>query len=110
MKSLLDEMANHDTEIRDILGDTLGVFTELYSPYLAGFSATECEEIKNSITSDMFMQSATQSNAAVKKAAEDYRKGQVKAQLFQALERQNRRNKESESMVCKVSDSYTLPH
>ena len=75
-------MANHDTEIRDILGDTLGVFTELYSPYLAGFSATECEEIKNSITSDMFMQSATQSNAAVKKAAEDYRKGQVKAQLF----------------------------
>lgn len=82
VKSLLDEMANHDTEIRDILGDTLGVFTELYSPYLAGFSATECEEIKNSITSDMFMQSATQSNAAVKKAAEDYRKGQVKAQLF----------------------------
>lgn len=82
MKSFLEEMINHNTEIRDILGDTLAIFIEVYSPYLTGFSDTECEEIKNSITSEMFTASSTVSNAAVKKAADDYRKNQVKSQLY----------------------------
>ena len=42
----------------------------------------ECEEIRDSIKVDMFTLSATKSNAEVKKAAEDYRKNQVKAQMF----------------------------
>ncbi len=83
MKSFLDEMVNHNTEIRDVLGNTLGVFCELYSPYLEGFSPVECEEIKNSITADMFSLSTTQSNSIVKNASETYKKNQVKAQLFQ---------------------------
>lgn len=82
MKSFLDEMTNHNVEIRDILGNTLAVFMEIYAPYLEGFSDTECEEIKNSITAEMFTSSSTASNATVKKAAEDYRKNQVKSQLF----------------------------
>ena len=82
MKSFLDEMTNHSVEIRDVLGNTSSVFMEIYAPYLDGFTDTECEEIKNSITTEMFTTSATASNATVKKAAEDYRKNQVKAQLF----------------------------
>lgn len=42
----------------------------------------ECEEIRTSITDNLFVLSATKSNAIVKKAAEDYRKNQVKSQLF----------------------------
>ena len=57
MKSFLDEMTNHNVEIRDILGNTLAVFMEIYAPYLEGFSDTECEEIKNSITAEMFTSS-----------------------------------------------------
>jgi hypothetical protein len=83
MKSFLDEMTNHNTEIRDVLGNTLGLFVELYAPYLEGFSSAECEEIKNSITVDMFVLSSTQSNATVKKAAEDYKKNQIKSKLAQ---------------------------
>jgi hypothetical protein len=83
MSSFLDEMTNHSTEIRDVLDNTLALFTELYAPYLEGFSLPECEEIKNSITADMFVLSATQSNATVKKAAEDYKKNQIKARLAQ---------------------------
>ena len=82
MKSFRDEMANHNTEIRDVLGNTLAIFMEVYAPYLEGFSDAECEEIKNSITSEMFTASSTASNATVKKAAEEYRKNQVKSQLF----------------------------
>ena len=68
--------------MNDILSDTLGTFIALYEPYLGGFSRAECEEIKNSIKVDMFMLSATKSNAEVKKAAEEYRKNQIKVQLF----------------------------
>lgn len=50
MKSFLDEMTNHNAEIRDVLGNTLAVFIDIYAPYLEGFTDTECEEIKNSIT------------------------------------------------------------
>lgn len=82
MKSFLDEMTSHITDVREILNNPLAVFMDVYAPYLEGFTETECEEIKNSITSEMFTASTTASNAAVKKAAEDYRKNQVKSQLY----------------------------
>lgn len=82
VKSFLDEMTNHITDIRGILNNPLSVFMDVYSPYLEGFNEAECEEVKNSITSEMFTVSSTASNATVKKAAEEYRKNQVKSQLY----------------------------
>lgn len=82
VKSFNDEMTNHITDIRGILNNPLSVFMDIYAPYLEGFTETECEEIKNSIASEMFTASSTASNATVKKAAEDYRKNQVKTQLY----------------------------
>ena len=82
MQQLLTELTDHIAEMRNLLGDSLGTFMEIYAPYLEGFSRVECEEIKDSIKVDMFTLSATKSNAEVKKVAEDYRKNQVKAQLF----------------------------
>lgn len=74
MKSFLNEMNNHNADIREVLDNPLAVFMNVYAPYLDGFSDVECEEIKNSISSEMFTASATASNATVKKAADDYRK------------------------------------
>lgn len=82
LKQLLNELTAHSTELRDILGDSIAVFREIYAPYLEGFAVEECEEIRNSITENMFVLSSTKSNITVKKAAEDYRKKQVKSQLF----------------------------
>lgn len=82
VKSFLDEMTNHIADVREMLDNPLVVFMDVYAPYLEGFTEAECEEIKNSITSEMFTASSTASNATVKKAAEDYRKNQVKSQLY----------------------------
>lgn len=82
MKSFLDEMSNHIAEIREVLDNPLKIFMDVYAPYLEGFTEVECEEIKNSISSEMFSASSTASNATVKKAADDYRKNQVKTQLY----------------------------
>ena len=82
VKSFLEEMAHHISDVREVLNNPLAVFMGVYAPYLEGFTEAECEEIKNSITSEMFTSSSTASNATVKKAAEDYRKNQVKSQLY----------------------------
>lgn len=82
MKEFRNEMMTQNTEIRDILSNTLAVFMEIYKPYLEGFTYIECEEIKNSITEELFTSSSTTSNVAVKKAAENFRKNQVKSQLY----------------------------
>ena len=59
------------------------VFAEIYAPYLEGFSQIEIEEIKGSISVDLFTASSTSSNSIVKKAAEDFKKNQKRAQLFE---------------------------
>lgn len=82
IKSFLDEMRIHIADIREVLDNPLAVFADIYAPYLEGFTEAECEEIKNSITSEMFTASSTASNAAVKKAADDYKKNQLKSQLY----------------------------
>jgi len=82
VKSFLDEMTNNIADVREILNNPLAIFMDVYAPYLEGFTEAECEEIKNSITSEMFTASSTASNAIVKKVAEDYRKNQVKSQLY----------------------------
>ena len=82
MKSFLDEMTNHVADIHEVLDNPLAIFMDVYAPYLEGFTDVECEEIKNSITAEMFTTSSTASNAIVKKTADDYRKNQVKSQLY----------------------------
>jgi hypothetical protein len=82
MKSLYTELTTHNAEIKEILNHNLAVFMDVYAPYLEGFSESECEEIKNSINSELFTQTATSSNSIVKKAAEDFRKNQLKSQMF----------------------------
>lgn len=82
VKALHDELTIHSMEMHDLLSSPVNSFIDIYAPYLVGFSPEECETIKNSITEDMFVLSATKGNAVVKKAADEYRKGQVKDQLF----------------------------
>ena len=81
MKILLDEMNSHAIEIKDVFGNTVSIFGEIYAPYLEGFTEAEKEAVKNSITIDMFVSTATQSNQTVKAAAEEFKKNQIKSQL-----------------------------
>ena len=82
LKSWLHEMIAHRAELAEVLNDRLSVFKELYGAYLEGFSELEIEEIRNSIKNDIFPASITVSNQWVKQAAENYRKNQLKTQLF----------------------------
>lgn len=80
--TLLQAMVENLPQIRELFDSPLAIFKELYAPYLQGFTDAECDEIKNSINTDLFTATTTVSNTAVKKAADDYRKKQVKNQLI----------------------------
>jgi hypothetical protein len=104
-KEFLDELKEHNAEIKEILGNTLKIFEEVYAPYLEGFEDVECEEIKNSITTELFTASVTESNTAVKKAADDYRKNQIKSQLFKLWSEKTDHTKNPRSW----SEKYRTP-
>ncbi len=83
ISQLLEEFDKFDAEIRDILRDPVGVFSQIYDKYLQEFEPVECEKIKNSITEDLFLSREIQSNTIVQKAAETYKNNQLKTQLFE---------------------------
>ena len=82
MKQFNDELNVRMSEIKGILDNKLSVFMDIYAPYLDGFNELECDEIRKSITTDMFVVDITQGNSIVKKAADDYRKNQIKTQMY----------------------------
>lgn len=82
MKQFNEELSNNTDEIKGILDNKLSVFIAIYAPYLEEFSDAECDEIRKSINSDIFSADITQGNAIVKKVADEYKKNQLKTQMY----------------------------
>lgn len=81
VKAFLEEMRNQIEDIRWVFDHSMALFMDIYKSYLDGFSEEQCESIKNSIRVSMFKLSSTESNATVKKIAEDFLKAQSLTQL-----------------------------
>lgn len=82
MKQINEEFDRCSAELKGILDNKSSVFMDIYAPYLEGFSDVECDEVRKSITTDIFGVEITQGNAIVKEAAGEYRKNQIKAQMY----------------------------
>jgi len=82
LKMFLSELTAHSAEIRDLLNNEKQVFTDVYAPYLEDLSDSDISEIKSKLPTGMFKLSKTDCNAKVKIAAEEFRKNQLKTQLF----------------------------
>lgn len=82
MRQLNVELDENAAELKGILDNKLSVFMDIYAPYLDGFSDVECDEIRKSITTELFSVDITQGNSIVKKASDEYRKNQIKTQMY----------------------------
>jgi hypothetical protein len=82
LKTFYAELVAHVSDIRNLLNNDKTIFAEVYAPYLEDLSDSEIGEIKGKLPTGMFELSKTDSNAKVKTAAEDFRKNQLKTQLF----------------------------
>lgn len=82
LKIFLSELTTHSGEIRDLLNNEIQIFQEVYAPYIEGLSDSDISEVKSKLPTGMFEISKTECNAKVKTKAEEFRKNQLKTQLF----------------------------
>jgi hypothetical protein len=82
LKLLFEEMQKHNGQIKDLFNNADRLFAEVYAPYLEGLNNDDIANIKSMLPTSLFELSKTQCNAKVKEAAEEFKKNQLKSQLF----------------------------
>jgi hypothetical protein len=81
-KVFLSELINHGAEVKELLDNDIQIFSEIYAPYLEELNNNDVGEIKSKLPTGLFELSKTDCNTKVKEAAEEFRKNQLKTQLF----------------------------
>jgi len=76
------ELVSHGAEIRELLNNDRRVFAEVYKPYLEDLSDNDIADVKSKLQTGLFELPKTDCNVKVKEAAEEFRKNQLKSQLF----------------------------
>ena len=76
------ELTVHATEITNLLNNDKRVFAEVYDPYLEDLSVDDIATVKSKLQMGLFNLTKTDCNLKVKETAEEFRKNQLKTQLF----------------------------
>lgn len=82
MKLFVEELNNNADALRNYFSDEISVFKRAYGAYLDGLNDNDVEKLRSSNLKGIFKRTRTESNAIVKKVADEFRKGQVKTKLF----------------------------
>ena len=75
------ELVTHYLEIKELLTNDKQIFAEVYEVYLENMSNDDIAEIKSKLLG-LFELSKTDCNVKVREGADEYRKNQLKSQLF----------------------------
>ena len=82
LKAFHAELVAHGAEVRELLNNDRRVFAEIYEPYLEDLSDNDIADVKSKLQTGLFELPKTDCNVKVKEAAEQFRKNQLKSQLF----------------------------
>lgn len=82
LKVFHTELVAHGAEIRELLNNDRRAFAEVYEPYLEDLSDNDIADVKSKLQTGLFELPKTDCNVKVKEAAEEFRKNQLKSQLF----------------------------
>jgi hypothetical protein len=82
LKAFHSELVTHGAEIRELLNNDRRTFAEVYEPYLEDLSDNDIADVKSKLQTGLFELPKTDCNFKVKEAAEEFRKNQLKSQLF----------------------------
>jgi len=72
----------HGTEIRKLLNNDRSAFAHVYESYLEDLSDSDIAEVRSKLQTGLFELPKTDCNVKVKDAADEFRKNQLKSQLF----------------------------
>ena len=78
----LDELTLHRVEIKELLTNDKRVFVEIYEPYLEDLSDNDISDVKSKLQTGLFELLKNDCNIKVKEASEEFKKNQLKSQLF----------------------------
>jgi len=76
------ELITHSSEIRELLNNYKRTFADVYEPYLEELSYDDITDVKSKLHTGLFELPKTECNIKVKEAAEEFRRNQLKSQLF----------------------------
>jgi hypothetical protein len=82
LKTFHTELVAHGAEIRELLNNDRRAFAEVYKPYLEDLSDNDIADVISKLQTGLFELPKTDCNVKVKEAAEEFRKNQLKSQLF----------------------------
>ena len=82
LKAFHTELVSHGAEIRELMNNVRRAFAEIYEPYLDDLTDDEIADVKSKLQTGMFELTKTDCNVKVKATAEEFRKNQLKSQLF----------------------------
>jgi len=82
LKAFHTELVAHGAEIRELLNNDRRAFAEVYEPYLEDLSDNDIVDVRSKLQTGLFEFPKTDCNVKVKEAAEEFRKNQLKSQLF----------------------------
>jgi len=82
LKVFHTELVTYSAEIRELLNNDRRVFAEVYEVYLEDLSVDDIAVVKSKVGTGLFELPKTDCNVKVKQAAEEFRKNQLKTQLF----------------------------
>ncbi len=79
---LYEELKCCSSTLKDALINDSALFAQTYAPYLEDLEENDVAAVKSGVPNGLFACSVTECNATVKAVAEEYRKNQIKTQLF----------------------------
>ena len=82
MKTYTEELVRNAGQLKIYFSNEIPVFFDIYRMYLDDISVEEIPQLKTNDLIGIFRKSKTEGNAIVKKVANEFRKNQVKTQMF----------------------------
>lgn len=104
LKAFHTELVAHGAEIRELLNNERRAFAEVYEPYLEDLSDNDIADVKSKLQTGVFELPKTDCNVKIKEAAEEFRKNQLKSQLFSLWKAKTETKK-----PCEWSKHYRTP-
>lgn len=82
LKTFHTELVANGAEIRELLNNDKRAFAEVYVSYLEDLSDSDIADLKSKLQTGLYVLPKTDCNIKVKEAAEEFRKNQLRSQLF----------------------------
>lgn len=82
MRTYTEELVNNSSAMEGYFSNEIPAFAKIYEPYLDGLTDEDMIQLRTGDLICVFKKSRTESNAVVKKIADEFRKNQTKTQLF----------------------------